>query len=164
MPEMNQFSDVAKRIYQYGVLLVAMMFYLSAAVQVGAQVVGGTIVGTIGDQSGRVVPTATILITNLANGITRAVTTDAAGFYAAPNLLPGTYEVKASAAGFGANVMTDITLTVGAQQVVNLTLNVGQVSDKVQVTSEAFVVDLATSAIGAVVDATTIRELPLNGR
>jgi hypothetical protein len=161
---MNQFSGAAKRVYRYGVLLVALTFCLSAAVQVGAQVVGGTIVGTIGDQSGRVVPTATILITNLGNGITRAVTTDAAGFYAAPNLLPGSYEVKASAAGFGANVKTDITLTVGAQQVVNLTLNVGQVSDEVQVTSEAFVVDLATSAIGAVIDSTTIRELPLNGR
>jgi hypothetical protein len=161
---MNQLVAVAMRIYERRLLLVALMFCLTAAVQMRAQVVGGTIVGMIADQSGRVVPTATILIKNLANGITRSVTTDAAGFYAAPNLLPGTYEVKASAAGFAANVKTDITLTVGAQQVLNFTLDVGQVTERVQVTSEASAVELATSVIEAVVDSTTIRELPLNGR
>src|ERR1700676_289011 len=162
MPGMNQLF--AKRICPSRLLLVGLMFCLGSAPQMRAQVVGGTIVGTIGDKSGRIVATATILITNLANGNCSSVTTDAAGFYAAPNLLPGTYEVQASAAGFAANVKTDIRLTVGAQQMVNLTLNVGEVTDKVQVTSEAFVVDLATAAIGAVIDATTIRELPLNGR
>src|SRR6202040_4075172 len=125
---------------------------------------GGTVLGTIADQSGRVVPKATILIKNLANGITHSVTADAAGFYAAPNLLPGTYEVSASAAGFAATVRSDITLTVGTQQVLKFTLNVGQVAEKVQVTSETSAVELATPAIGAVVYSTTTRELPLNGR
>jgi hypothetical protein len=161
---MNQLVAVSRRTYRRPLLLVALMFCLTEAIQMHAQVVGGTILGMIADQSGGVVPQAQILIKNLANGITRTVTTDVAGFYAAPNLLPGTYEVTASAAGFAATVRTDITLTVGTQQVLKFTLNVGQVAEKVQVTSETSAVELATSAIGAVVDSTTIRELPLNGR
>ena len=161
---MNQLIAGAQRTYRLGFLLVALMFCLITAFQMRAQVVGGTVLGTIADQSGRVVPKATILIKNLANGITHSVTADAAGFYAAPNLLPGTYEVSASAAGFGATVRSDITLTVGAQQVLNFTLDIGRVTEQVQVTPEASAVELASSAIEDVVDATTIRELPLNGR
>jgi carboxypeptidase family protein/TonB-dependent receptor-like protein len=161
---MSQLIAVSWRIYGRRLVLVAQMFCLTAAVPTRAQVVGGTILGMIADQSGGVVPRAQILIKNLKNGFTRTVTTDAAGFYAAPNLLPGTYEVTASATGFAANVWTNVTLTVGTQQVLNFTMNVGPVTEKVQVTSEAFAVELATSAIAAVVDSTTIRELPLNGR
>jgi hypothetical protein len=164
MPEMNQLIAGAQRTYRLRFLLVALMFCLITAFQMRAQVVGGTILGTIADQSGRVVPKATILIRNLANGITHSVTADAAGFYAAPNLLPGTYEVSASAAGFAATVRSDITLTVGAQQVLNFTLDIGRVTEQVQVTPEASAVELAASVIEDVVDATTIRELPLNGR
>src|SRR6202051_2606359 len=164
MPEMNQLIAGAQRTYRLRFLLVALMFCLITAFQMRAQVVGGTILGTIADQSGRVVPKATILIRNLANGITHSVTADAAGFYAAPNLLPGTYEVSASAAGFAATVRSDITLTVGAQQVLNFTLDIGRVTAQVQVTPEASAVELASSVIEDVVDATTIRELPLNGR
>jgi Carboxypeptidase regulatory-like domain len=112
-------------------------------------VVGGTILGTISDPSGGVVPRAQILIGNLENGTTRTVETDEAGFYAAPNLQPGTYEVKASAAGFAANAKTDITVTVGAQQLLNFTLNVGQVTENVQVNS-ASMIDLATSTVEGV--------------
>jgi hypothetical protein len=161
---MSQLIAVSWRTYGRRLVLVAQMFCLAAAVQTRAQVVGGTILGMIADQSGGVVPRAQILIKNLKNGFTRTVTTDAAGFYAAPNLLPGTYEVTASATGFAANVWTNVTLTVGTQQVLNFTMSVGPVTEKVQVTSEAFAVELATSAIAAVVDSTTIRELPLNGR
>src|SRR6202163_761059 len=161
---MNQLVAVSRRPYGRPLLLVALIFCLTEPVQMRAQVVGGTILGMIVDQSGGVVPQAKIFIKNLANGITRTVTTDASGFYAAPNLLPGTYELTASAAGFAATVRTDITLTVGTQQVLKFTLNVGQVAEKVQVTSENSAVELATSAIGAVVESTTVRELPLNGR
>jgi hypothetical protein len=128
------------------------------------QVVGATLSGTVTDQSGAVVPNTQISITNVATGVTRAVTTDAAGFYAAPNLLPGTYEITTTAPGFTTQVRTGITLTVGAQQVLNITMQVGRVTEKVQVTGEAPAVQLATSSLSAVVNSTTVRELPLNGR
>jgi len=143
---------------------VALLFSPLALAPVSAQVVGATLSGTVTDQSGAVVPQATISIKNTATGITRASTTSTAGFYTVPNLLPGSYEITATASGFSTEVQTGITLTVGAQQVLNFTLRVGQVTEKVQVTGEAPTVQLATSSISAVVNSTTVRELPLNGR
>jgi len=132
--------------------------------QAYAQVAGATLSGTVKDASGAAVPNAQVSIKNFATGVTRGVTTDAAGFYTAPNLLPGSYEVTVSSPGFAAEVLSGITLTVGAQQVLNPTLRVGQVSEKVVVTTEAPVVQLASSTLSAVVEAPTVVGLPLNGR
>ena len=129
-----------------------------------AQVAGATLSGTVTDQSGGVVPQAAISIKNIATGITRTSTTSAAGFYSVPNLLPGTYEVRASAPGFSSVVQTGIQLTVGEQQLLNFTLQVGQMTQTVEVTTEAPNVELASSSISATVNSTTVRELPLNGR
>jgi hypothetical protein len=128
------------------------------------QVAGGTLSGTVTDQSGAAIPSTQISIKNIATGVARTVTTDAAGFYTAPNLLPGTYELTATASGFAAEVQTGVTMTVGAQQVLNFTLQVGRVTEKVQVAGQAPAVQLATSSISAVVNSTMVRELPLNGR
>jgi hypothetical protein len=160
---MSRVVAIARKVHERGLLLVGLLVCLAGAPPTNAQVVGATILGTITDPSGGVVQRAQILIRNPANGTIRNVETDAAGFYAAPNLLPGVYEVTASAPGFATNIEKDITLTVGSQQVLNFSLNVGQLAESVQVNS-ASMIDLATSAIGAVVDATTILELPLNGR
>ena len=129
-----------------------------------AQVTGATLSGTVRDQSGGVLPAANISIRNVATGVTRALKTDTAGFYSAPNLLPGSYEITAAAPGFSSEVQNGVVLTVGAEQVLNFALQVGQVTQAVQVTAEAPTVQLASSAISAVVSATTVRELPLNGR
>src|SRR6267143_1169577 len=139
-------------------------FSLMVSLPLHAQVVGATLSGTLMDQSGGVVPQAAISIKNIATGITRTNTTSAAGFYLAPNLLPGTYEIRAAAHGFSSQVQTGVTLTVGEQQVLNFTLQVGQMTQTVEVTTEAPTVQLASSAISAVVNSTTVRELPLNGR
>jgi Carboxypeptidase regulatory-like domain/TonB-dependent Receptor Plug Domain/TonB dependent receptor len=155
---------VCRRNYLFRLLLIVLVGYSAGAIQMSAQVVGGTIVGTVTDQSGAIVPRASILIKNLANGVNHTVTTDPVGFYTAPNLLPGTYEVTASAVGFASIVKSGITLTVGNQRMLNFTLNIGQVSEVVRVLAEASAIDLASSEVEAVVDSTTIRELPLNGR
>ena len=146
--------------------LVAVAVLLGSPLQtpLRAQVTGATLSGTVRDQSGGVIPKAGISIKNVATGVTRAVTTDPAGFYAAPNLLPGSYDVATAAPGFSSEVRTDILLTVGAQQVLNFTLQVGKVTQTVEVAAEAPTVQLASSAISAVVNSTTVRELPLNGR
>jgi hypothetical protein len=79
-------------------------------------------------------------------------------------LLPGSYEIRASAQGFSTELQTGITLTVGEQQVLNFTLQVGQIAQTVEVSTEAPTVELASSSISATVNSTTVRELPLNGR
>src|ERR1700676_4251377 len=144
--------------------IVILLFSFSVLIPVSAQVSGGTLSGTVTDQSGATVPEAQISIKNIATGVSRVVSGDPAGFYSAPNLLPGTYEVATVAQGFATTVLTGVTITVGAQQVLNLTLRIGQMSEREEVTAEVPTVELASSSIGAVVNSTTIRELPLNGR
>src|SRR6202047_4953197 len=120
----------------------ALALILLMSVRVYAQVSGATMNGTVSDVSGAVIPNAQVSIKNVATGEVRAVTADAAGFYSAPNLLPGKYEVTVTAPGFSTEVRSGITLTVGAQQLLNVTMKVGQVSEKVQVTGEAPAVQL----------------------
>jgi hypothetical protein len=141
-----------------------LILFMSISVRLSAQVAGATLSGTVVDKSSAGVANAQISIKNIATGVTRELMTDSAGFYTAPNLLPGSYEVTTSAAGFATLVRTGITLTVGAQQVLNITLQVGALSQKIEIVGEAPDVQLASSSITAEVSSTTVRELPLNGR
>ena len=133
-------------------------------IPVNAQVAGGTMTGTVTDSSSRVITNVQIAIENVATSVKREVTTNEEGFYSAPNLLPGTYIVTFSASGFKTEVRRGIALTVGASVVLDLSLRVGSLTEKVIVESEVPAVQLSSSDISAVVNATTVRELPLNGR
>jgi len=145
-------------------LCALVVLSLCGALRLDAQVTGGTILGTVTDATGLAVPKAEISITNTATGVVTTVATSSEGFYSVPNLLPGTYQVTAKSAGFSTAVMTGITLTVGAQQSVNIALKVGETSQQVEVTSTAVAIELASSTISQVVTGPTVRELPLNGR
>ncbi len=147
----------------YVFLAVLALFTFHAAPS-RAQVAGGTLTGTITDASGAQVPNVQVVIKDLATGVERTVTTNKEGFYIAANLLPAEYQVTVSASGFNTEVKNGITINVGAQQEFNLTLQVGTVTHRVEVTAEAPAVQLASSDISATVQATTVRELPLNGR
>ncbi len=129
-----------------------------------AQVAGGTLSGTVSDSSGGAVPQATVEIKNVATGVEHTVSTDENGFYIAVNLLPGTYQIKIAAAGFATETTMGLKMSVGSQITFDISLRVGKVSDRVVVTAEVPAVQLTSSAIDAVVNATTVRELPLNGR
>ena len=129
-----------------------------------AQAVGAALSGLITDEHGGAVPGATVSIKNVATGVVREVSSNGDGFYSAPNLLPGTYEVRVTSQGFQTLVQKEIVLTVGAQQALNLSLKVGQLNQTVEVSAAPPEVQTASSTIGATVDSTTVRELPLNGR
>jgi hypothetical protein len=144
--------------------LLVLLLFGGGAANVHSQVAGGTISGTVTDSSGRVINNVQITITNVATGVTREVTTNDEGFYSAPNLLPGTYEAKFSAKGFNTDVRKGIELTVGASVGLDQTMRVGSVAETVSVQTEVPAIQLSTSDISAVVNATTVRELPLNGR
>src|ERR1700736_2601753 len=148
------------------VLLVHTILALAllASTPVYAQVAGATLSGTVTDASGAAVPNAKVSIKNSATGVVRDVTTDSAGFYSAPNLLPGLYDITVAATGFSSAVQTGLTLTVGASKALNIALALGQVSEKVEVMAAAPTVELTSSTISGEVDSTTERELPLNGR
>src|SRR6201997_241996 len=129
-----------------------------------AQVAGGTMSGTVKDSSDRVIANVHTSIEHIATGATRDVTTNEEGFYSAPNLLPGTYQVTFSAAGFKTEARRGVVLTVGGSVSLDQVLSVGSVTEKVIVQSEVAAVQLSSSDISAVVNATIVRELPLNGR
>ncbi|MFI5057455.1 MAG: TonB-dependent receptor domain-containing protein [Candidatus Acidiferrales bacterium] len=142
----------------------ALLLAVFVSIPVGAQVAGGNLSGTITDPSGAGIPQAQITIKNVATGVERNISTNEDGFYTAPNLLPGEYQVTITAKGFNMEVKSGITINVGARQVFDLTMQIGTVSHRVEVTAEAPAIQLASSDIGATVNATTVRELPLNGR
>src|SRR6266404_5552436 len=157
------------------IAVVFLMCGIYLSVPADAQVAGGTLSGTITDPSDKFVPQAQIAIRNVATGITTTVTTNSDGFYIAANLLPGEYQVTVSASGFATEAKKGISLTVGAQQVFNLILQVGSAAKTVvevlpwsplrrfflqvgsaaktvvEVTTEAPAVQLASSDISAVV-------------
>src|SRR5467141_3296682 len=155
-------NDLALRI---GAIMLA-LFVASGglACAARAQAVGASLSGLITDERGGTVPGATVSIKNVGTGIVREVTSNGDGFYSAPNLLPGTYEVRVTAQGFQTSIQKDIQLTVGAQQALNLSLKVGQLNQTVQVSAAPPDVQTTTSTVSATVDSTTMRELPLNGR
>ena len=146
----------------FSVFIILAMTVLSPAAE--AQVAGATLSGTISDASGAVIPGAMVSIRDTATGIIRTVSSDEAGLYTAPNLRPSTYDVTVSISGFNTRVQSGITLTVGAQQVLDFVMQVGQTTEAVEVTGEAPLVQLATSTLSATVESNTVRELPLNGR
>src|SRR5487761_215746 len=137
---------------------------LTVPAEVSAQVVGATLSGTVTDTSGAVLPRAQISIMNVATGVVTTTATDSSGLYIAPNLLPGNYQLTASAKGFASAVRSGITLTVGQELVLNVTLKVGGVTQTITVTGAAQAVQLNSSTISGVVNTTRVLDLPLNGR
>jgi hypothetical protein len=124
----------------------------------------GTISGTVTDPQGAAVAGAHVEIRNIGTNSVFRATTNESGFYTAPGVAVGQYTVTAEVAGFKQTVRSGITLDVDQRAQVNLTLQVGEVNEKIQVTGEAPLVDLGTATVGSVVENRRIQELPLNGR
>lgn len=128
-----------------------------------AQVAGATLTGTITDAQGAAVPNAKVTVKNNATGVTTETASNAAGLYNLVNLLPAEYNVSVSAMGFNTTT-TKVTLTVGAQQELSLALKVGEMSQLVEVTGAAPVIETENATLAGNVQSAQIVELPLNGR
>jgi hypothetical protein len=148
--------------------MASLFFTVAAAILLGsssfAQVAGATLSGLVTDSTGAAIAGATISAKNVATSEVREVVTNSEGFYSIPNLLPGSYDISATARQFSKAVQKGIVLTVGAQQALNLSLKPGQVTEVVEVLSTPPDVQTATSSVSSTVDSRTVRELPLNGR
>ena len=146
-----------------GSVAVLLSWFLAAPLA-AAQGAGGTIAGTVKDETGAVIPGANVTVRQTETGATREVVTDSAGRYTATNVAPGPYEVTAALEGFSTIVRSGIRLTVGREAVVDFTLSVGQLQDQVVVVGEASTVDTRTSSTGGLIAEEQIQNLPLNGR
>ena len=137
---------------------------LASALAAQAQVVGGTITGTVQDGSGAAVADATVTVRQLETGFTRTLTTDAQGRYFAPSVPVGPYTVKATHDGFAAQEQSGIALTVAQSLQVNFTLGVASVQQQVEVDASDPGVNVSTQQVAGLIDERQVKELPLNGR
>ncbi len=144
-------------------VLICALGLLFSATPLRAQVAGATLSGTITDAQGGAVVGAKVSARNGATGVTTDSTTNGSGFYTIVNLNPADYAVSITAPGFRTAV-SKVTLIVGGQQALNLALTVGEVSQTVEVTGAAPVVETTNATLSGEVVGTQIVELPLNGR
>lgn len=124
----------------------------------------GQIVGVVTDDKGAVVPNATVKAIEVGTGFARPTTTNSDGRYVLPALRPTQYEITVEAPSFRNFRRTGIELLANQSLTVNITLEVGVVTETVQVDGAAIQVDTSTSTLREVVDRARIAELPLNGR
>jgi hypothetical protein len=136
---------------------------LSAVGSVRAQAPTGTVAGVVTDSAGAPVAGARVRLTNLDSGLTRSLNASTDGDYSAAALPPGVYQVTAEAAGFSVLQRT-ATAEAGTTTTVNLTLQVGELSEQVTVDDNARLINYESNVVGGVVDHAQIENLPLNGR
>jgi hypothetical protein len=151
---------------KFGIASLGLCLFLTVLtiIPVSAQLPTATILGTVKDTTGAVVPQATVTAKNLDTGTSRTVTTEGDGSYRLSALPVGNYEVDIEHGGFSKESRTGLTLTVAEEAVVNVTLNIGSTQQTVQVTEEAPQVDTTSSTLGGTVTEQKLEELPLNGR
>jgi len=151
-------TKIARGLAALALLLVV------PAVWAQSQAVNGSIEGVVTDTTGAVLPGATVTVTNVDTGAQRVVPTDSSGFYRAVLLPLGTYRVKVELPSFKAMERTGIGLSAGQTAVLNFALEVGGVQEVVSVSGEAPVADPGKIALGRVITANEVKNLPLVSR
>jgi hypothetical protein len=124
----------------------------------------GTILGTVTDTSGALVPNVKVTVTNTATNVAFRTVTNSAGDYYAPSLSPGTYSVSAEVKGFERSLTTGFVLAVDQKVRIDLALRPGAVTETLEVTAQAVELDTDSAALSQLVSTQQVEELPLDGR
>ena len=147
----------------YILLFLAFFIVLMACGNVWAQATA-QISGAVQDQSGAVLPGVEVTATQTETGVRRTTVTNETGTYVLPNLPLGSYRLETALPGFRTFVQTGIVLQVNSNPAIKIVLQVGQVSEQVEVQANAGLVETRSLAVGQVMETARIMELPLNGR
>jgi hypothetical protein len=140
-------------------------FMVFACVSARPQTSGaGAINGAVTDPTKAAVPGAAVTVIDVDTGVSHAYTTDSAGLYAAPFLIPGHYEVDAAAGAFGKVQAKDITLLVGQTLTINLTLKLSGATTTIEVSGVSQILDVQKTEVSQVLDQNLIENLPVNAR
>ncbi|HEU5457803.1 MAG TPA: TonB-dependent receptor, partial [Terracidiphilus sp.] len=147
-------------------LLIALSAFLAVAgsQKAAAQEFRGTISGTVTDSTGAVVPNAMVTAREVNTGTVNRTTSNGAGQYVIPFLLPGTYTIRAEARGFQGLERPGINLESQGHLIVNLALQIGANSETVTVSAAPPLIDLADASVGSVIQTESVANLPINGR
>ena len=156
-------NNVRVRFLPTGFLLLALAFFLAPSFSFG-QTLNASLSGTVTDSSGAVIPGTSVTAINTATGIATKTTSDAAGSYTFPSLPAGNYDLTFQKEGFTETVQHGVILQVDQHPILNSTLNVGSVSQEVEVVSQVPIVSTETATVGTVIDTRQVVDLPLNLR
>lgn len=157
---LNRFSN------NHGIrtLLLAALFGILTIISCLAQQTTATLLGTVTDSAGARMPNVIVRISNLATSVKREGVTDQAGNYSFPYLQTGNYQVTISHQGFQAQQADNVTLQVDQTARVDFALKVGNVTETVNVSAAATLLQTENASVGTVIDSAKIVDLPLNGR
>jgi hypothetical protein len=144
--------------------LGAALVWMLACSSLPAQTSLGTIVGNVTDESGAAIPNAGITITSQQTSAQRKVTTNEVGVYTVPSLPPAVYTIQAEMPGFRTTVQPDIRLEVNQTLRVDLSMRVGEVTERVEVEATASQLQTDSSTVATTMENAKVVELPLNGR
>src|SRR5579884_861760 len=146
------------------VWLLCTVIALTGSLLRAQAVANASVTGEVTDPTGGAIAGATITMTETERGVSHTATSGSDGRYVVPNLPVGPYKLEASAPGFKNYVQTGIVLQVGESPVINISLSVGSVSESVEVTAGAALVQPEQTQVSQVINEKDIVELPLNGR
>jgi hypothetical protein len=156
----NNFSRIISGVF------TAIILSLSLSGIANAQEITGSLFGSVRDNTGAVVPGATVTITDPSKGdvVVRTATTNDDGEFSAPNLQVGTYSITIESANFKKSVKTDIKLDLGQRRTVDIVLEAGNINETVTVEADPVAVDLQSATSGTIISGDQVRELSINNR
>ena len=155
--EINFGSFLTRRSIFFSLFFLFLASFTSNAV---AQAVYGSLFGTVTDNTGAVVPDATITVTDPSKGVPSVTHTDASGEYLVQHLIVGTYQVQAEAKGFSKTVVDNVIVYVDTQPKVDIKLVVGGVTDTVSVTTGAPLLETARADVSTILNERALQDLP----
>jgi hypothetical protein len=145
-------------------IALLLVFIADSIAPAHAQTFRGTILGTVSDSSGAIVPDATVTARNVATGLERSTRTDSSGNYSIPELPIGTYEVRVEMRGFQTAKVSDIVVAVASERRVDIGLVASGGGDVVTVHADAVQVDSTSNTLGGTFQTREVVDLPINGR
>jgi 2-polyprenyl-6-methoxyphenol hydroxylase-like FAD-dependent oxidoreductase len=161
--------DNMRQLIQRGSQLLALsclvlLFVLSEVASAQARLTATDLVGTVSDESGAVLPDATVTVVNSETNVTRTIRTDSFGRFHAPALPPGAYRVLVEMSGFAAHMIDGLALTLGQSLHLDVVLKVAVAAETVNVIANGSEIDAARTAVSSVVGLQQIEALPINDR
>src|ERR1044072_8836653 len=158
-PAFSGGNMLSKRIAIFLMLVAALLATSTALGQSTA-----TVHCTVPDSDGAVLPNATVVVRNKNTATERTTQTDSDGNYQVAALPVGLYAIEVTVQGFKTQVADQVTLEVARTIVQNFQMEVGAISEQVQVSSDVPVIETSTTSVGTVINQRTVQEIPLNGR